>query len=508
MPMMNMAKSLNYSHVIVELTLLNGTSGNLDELLCRFGRTLGNYPSLGFSSSCAIALFSQDRELLPIGACGLEAIGDVTGIWRFLQTDGAMTPHRIDRGAAQSPAYALPIQEGGRHLGYAVLFGYPGASGYEADSEFLGILAVALSGLVGRFMLDEIVKIREWELEEARSDAIHRLGAAAEYRDHDTGLHVLRMTNYAIAVAKEMGLPVSERELLYVAAPMHDVGKIGIPDVILLKPGRLSAEEIEVMRQHADIGGSILVGQDDLTTAAREIAVCHHERWDGKGYPQGLQGEEIPVLARICSVADVFDALSSPRPYKEAWPVEKAADWIFDQSGSQFDPSVAEAFRRALPEILRIRALYRDEIIDPKQVLNLAPAKLRDKYWVSWEDGLNVGIDVIDEHHRHLFDIVNDCHDVVAERRGAQEVARLIKRLEQYTHVHFQAEERMMERLGYAGLERQIRQHQRFCSKLHGFRAALHLNPLTAPYDLLKFVGAWLSAHIREEDIQLKALAA
>jgi hemerythrin-like metal-binding protein len=303
-------------------------------------------------------------------------------------------------------------------------------------------------------------------------------------------------------------LPEALRDLLYVTAPMHDVGKIGIPDAILLKPGRLTEDEREIMCRHAEIGETILNGSDAMITAAREIAGAHHEHWDGSGYPRGLRGEEIPILARICAVADVFDALVSTRPYKEAWPVDAAVKWIEDQSGTQFDPGVIAAFRAAMPEVMRIRELYRDDIIDPKQVLSLPEPEGRDGGWVTWDDSLKIGIDVIDEHHRYLFELVNDIHEVIAGKRGARELARQIKALDLYAQVHFHAEERMMEHYGFAETDRQRRQHHRFQERLREFHEELHANPLTTQYDMLGFCRNWLVVHITEEDIRLRELIA
>jgi hemerythrin-like metal-binding protein len=368
-------------------------------------------------------------------------------------------------------------------------------------------LARALSMLVSRCLINETLRVREVELEDARTDAIHRLGTAAEYRDNETGLHVMRMTHYATSIAKAMGRSVEERELLAICAPMHDVGKIGISDAILLKPGRLSGEEFDVMKTHTDIGKRLLMGEDSLMKAARDIAACHHERWDGTGYPCGLIGEEIPVLARICAIADVFDALTSARPYKQPWPMEEAIAWIHQQSGTYFEPAVVTAFDLALPEIYRIRELYRDDVIDPNQVLNLPETVHRTSAWVQWDDDdLSVGIDVIDEHHRYLFNLTNDLYDVVANKLGAREVARILKALDQYAKVHFRAEERMMAHYGYAALNRQQSQHRHFEEKLCEFCAELHDNPLTAQFDILIYLRDWLIQHIVHEDAGLKVL--
>lgn len=504
--------------LLFDLSLLSGTGTNLDQILERLFQIIGEVPSLHLRQRGAILLLNPLGEVVQVAQFGMPPIWSSACSWsrlRDLQVpeDHSFVPLTcqcapLGRGSDLAcKVGVLVLKDESRRLGYVVLFpegdDWPQA-GLESD---LNDLARVLSGLVRRCLVDEVVKVREWELEEARTEAIHRLGSAAEYRDNDTGWHVMRMTNYAITIARQIGLSQALRELLYIAAPMHDVGKIGIPDVILLKPGRLTEDELKVMRRHTEIGETILEGADSLITAAREIAGAHHERWDGLGYPRGQKGEEIPILARVCAVADVFDALTSVRPYKHAWPVEEALKWVYDNSGTQFDPAVVEAFRAALPDILRIRELYRDDIIDPKQVLALPPSTTRPNGWVSWDESLAVGIAVIDEHHRHLFDLVNDLYEVVAQRRGSREVAQVLKALDLYAQVHFSAEEKMMAHYGYSGLERQQGQHHHFQKKLRGFHEELHVNPLTAQYDVLEYVRQWLVLHIMEEDTQLKVLA-
>lgn len=197
----------------------------------------------------------------------------------------------------------------------------------------------------------------EQELEQSRTELIERLVRAAELRDPDTGFHIQRMARYCEALGRAVGLDARTRETLFAAAPMHDVGKLGVPDHILLKPGPLTDEERTVMQQHALVGADILSGsKSELIQMAEEIALTHHEHWDGNGYPNKLKGEQIPITGRICAICDVFDALTSHRPYKEALPVAKAAEEIGRLSGTQFDPHLVMAFFSILPEIERIRA--------------------------------------------------------------------------------------------------------------------------------------------------------
>ena len=194
--------------------------------------------------------------------------------------------------------------------------------------------------------LAERVRARTQELEHARFDELDRLALAAEYRDDDTQEHARRIGRTSGLLAHRLGLGIEMRELLVWAAPLHDVGKIGIPDSILLKPARLTPAEFEVVKTHAQIGADLLSGgRSPILRLAREIALTHHERWDGTGYPNGVAGHLIPIAGRIVSVADVFDALTHSRPYKEAWPIERAVHEITDGSGHQFDTAVVQAFR-------------------------------------------------------------------------------------------------------------------------------------------------------------------
>jgi putative two-component system response regulator len=191
------------------------------------------------------------------------------------------------------------------------------------------------------------------QLEVATLDTIYRLSRAAEYRDDETGAHVMRMSRYSALIASQMGQPVAFNDMILRAAPMHDVGKIGIPDNILLKPGKLNSDEWRIMQTHTDIGASLLSGShSELLQMAEVVARTHHERWDGTGYPDGLAGEAIPLAGRITAAADVFDALCSKRPYKDAMPPEDAFALVASESATHFDPEVVEAFVAARHEII------------------------------------------------------------------------------------------------------------------------------------------------------------
>lgn len=218
-------------------------------------------------------------------------------------------------------------------------------------------------------MLEEKVNKRTQQLKkaylqikESSLETIHILSKAAEYRDEDTGSHIYRMSNYSAAVGGKMGLPDKTVESILYAAPMHDVGKIGIPDNILLKPGKLTDDEFAVMKRHTLIGARILENsKTEFIRLGEIIALTHHEWWDGSGYPNGLKGEEIPLEGRIIAVADVFDALTTKRPYKEPFPLDLSFRIIADNRGRQFDPKIVDAFFSIKSEILTIREKYKDD---------------------------------------------------------------------------------------------------------------------------------------------------
>lgn len=209
------------------------------------------------------------------------------------------------------------------------------------------------------------VRQRTQEVVDTQLEFIRQLGRAGEYRDNETGMHVVRMSKSCQNLALNLGYSADFADLILHASPMHDVGKIGIPDNILLKPGKLEGAEWEVMKSHVEIGAEILSNHPaEIIQLARKIALTHHEKWDGSGYPNGLVGDEIPIEGRIAAICDVFDALTSERPYKEAWPVEKAVDLIREESGKHFEPRIVTEFLNILPIILQIRDDHADDVTD------------------------------------------------------------------------------------------------------------------------------------------------
>lgn len=236
-------------------------------------------------------------------------------------------------------------------------------------------------------LLEQRVQARTAELAASRVDIIWRLGKAAECRDEETGNHVIRVGCFSHAVAKALGMSDDFCDTLFLAAPLHDIGKIGISDSILLKPGKLTDDEWVQMRMHCEIGASILSDRCKLTPVANRfgcrlvdrkhdgapnpviemaatISLSHHERWDGSGYPQGISGKAIPLVGRIVAIADVFDALRSRRSYKEPFDIDRAVAILTLESGAHFDPAIVDAFRQALPEIRGIDEEFRDESMD------------------------------------------------------------------------------------------------------------------------------------------------
>lgn len=489
----------------------------LDALLGQLFGILATCRDLPTEARGLIVLRNSRGYYFQVAQCGMEVSWKTDFHWQDELFQRATTlPGGLIRSAAAGGAQGqadelqlllLPLGDGGQRAGYAILFAPSSYRPPRGHLHFMANLAGAIAGLVQRSITHERLRFRELELEESRGNAFRSLRVASRYRDDDTGLHVMRMTHFAVAIARAMGLPEKQRELLSLCAPMHDVGKIGIPDAILHKPDLLTPQEFEVIKTHTAIGVTILDGKDPTITAARDIAGAHHERWDGNGYPNGLTGEGIPLLARVCAVADVFDALLSSRSYKAPWPIEQAAAWIVSQSGTSFDPAVVCAFEAAMPEILRIRELYRDDVIDPKKPAELAPLPPRENAWVQWDASLSVGIDTIDEHHRYLFDLINDLFEVVKNKRGVREIARLIVATETYAKVHFRAEEMMMRHHGYDGLNGQRQQHRAFEARIQEFYQDLHDNPLVAQFDLLSYLRDWLIHHIRIEDAGLRVLA-
>lgn len=215
------------------------------------------------------------------------------------------------------------------------------------------------AGIVRARIKTHLSLVSTRQLEQSHRDAIFMLGEAGHFNDNDTGVHIWRMAAYARALAKKLGWSEPQCNLLEMAAAMHDTGKIGIPDAILRKPGKLDAEEWQIMQSHTHIGHEILSKSNaPLFKLAAEVALHHHEKWDGSGYPDGLEREAIPESARIVAIADVFDALTMNRPYKDAWPMDKIIHFMTDSAGQHFDPELLEIFISIMPSILELKSKW------------------------------------------------------------------------------------------------------------------------------------------------------
>jgi len=214
------------------------------------------------------------------------------------------------------------------------------------------------------WLADEVRKATA-QIVEREQETIFCLARAAEYRDPETGAHIQRMAHYSKHIARVLKLSVEQQDLLLESAPMHDIGKVGTPDLILLKPGKLTEAEFSIMKQHAVIGYEVLnASNSPLLKVAAEIAHTHHEKFDGNGYPRGLSGNDIPLFGRIVAVADVFDALTSERPYKKAWSFEQAIQLLRDGAGKHFDPACVEAFLTDFDEVISIKEKFIDEEVE------------------------------------------------------------------------------------------------------------------------------------------------
>jgi len=229
------------------------------------------------------------------------------------------------------------------------------------EEELLAKIENILKARYEKKNLEVLVDYKSNELEKAKYEVVKRLSIAAEYRDNETGMHLKRMASYSMLLAKEIGWDERRCEMVLKSAPMHDIGKIGIPDYILLKPGKLNEKESAIMKTHPIIGGKILSnGTTSLIQMAKDVALNHHEKWDGSGYPYGKKGKEITLIGRIVAVADVFDALTSDRSYKKAWTVDETLSEMRSMANSHFDPHLILKFLGIIPEILKIKNEFLD----------------------------------------------------------------------------------------------------------------------------------------------------
>lgn len=335
----------------------------------------------------------------------------------------------------------------------------------------------------------------ETQTRRAHKVALVALADLAEFRDTDTSEHVLRVARMSHEITRQLRssniysdeIDDSFYQSIGLASILHDVGKVGVPDNILLKPGKLSPDEWIVMETHTLTGGNILNKAEQLLQGsvpfklASEIAVGHHEHWSGKGYPHALCGQAIPLAARIVAVADVFDALTSKRPYKEAWSVQEATSYIGKKSGEQFDPVVVEAFLKVLAERSKTKT-------------------------IAWSEEMAVDHGVIDHDHKMLLALVDQ---VQSPENQADPVAIefVLDELVGYTMSHFAREEEFMEKIGYPELERHRELHRNLVEDVQRLRQRQSIQDDACQFgeDLSGFLANWLVNHILQEDKKIEA---
>ncbi|HCS41207.1 MAG TPA: hypothetical protein DIW44_16740 [Anaerolineaceae bacterium] len=324
------------------------------------------------------------------------------------------------------------------------------------------------------------------ELTQAYDSTIHGWSRALDLRDNETEGHTQRVTELTTTLGRQFGL--SEEELIHVrrGALLHDIGKMGVPDGILLKPGPLTDEEWVVMRKHTTYAYELLSPIDFLRPAI-DIPYCHHEKWDGTGYPRGLKGDQIPFAARIFAVVDVWDALTSDRPYRAAWPEEKTLDHIRSLSGTHFDPQIVK-------------------ICLDSGLLQSHPKMSRGIELFQWTENYSVGVRELDQQHQQLFTLVNRLISATGTMNiHSETISDILGEMTRYAQTHFTTEERLMEVYGYPGLEEQKEQHNDFRNKTTEFIEAATIEGEQKPEVLLKFLTNWLSHHILEDDMAYRS---
>ncbi len=355
-PHMDMADCIEALYLAILAPTLSISAGNLRQQVNRTAETLQRH--LGNTPLGVIELYDDFEINLWAGAAerifgytSKEACGKnlfhLPGI--FYSEEDARAARKvlesIGRGDKTQAVHLSRSEYSDGWAGHSRWFWLSTLQSYRKSSRYL----VLVEDITQHVRAEE-------EVEAGKTEIIERLVRAAEYRDEETGMHVVRMSRYCEALGRAAGMPTEEIEMLRKAASMHDIGKIGIPDSILLKAGSLTKEEFEIIKSHTTIGADLLGGsKHPLVQMAEKIALTHHEGWDGNGYPARLKGEKIPLVGRICAVCDMFDALSSSRPYKEAWIVDDVVHELSAQAGTHLDPNLVQTFVNILPEILAIR---------------------------------------------------------------------------------------------------------------------------------------------------------
>jgi len=400
--------------------------------------------------------------------------------------------------------YSLPLYEASKKLGVIVIYLSKDHIQKKWELSFMEVLSSILSSIISKRVLDERFKINQFKTEYYQRELLHKLVEASEFRDLETGKHIKRVTEYSVLLGKKLNLSTKDIELLRLAIPLHDVGKISISDSILLKPGKLTNQEYQEMKIHASIGGKLLSDtSSSYLNAAKEIALTHHEKWDGTGYPNGLKGEEIPLFGRICAIADVFDALSSERPYKKPWEMDKIIKFLKENSAKHFDSKILKLFLDSMDEVLQIRDLYRDGSFETDNILELKQFEHESDIFVSWDETLSIGVTLIDNEHKYLIKLMNDLYYSIHENSDITIVLKAIKSLREYTFIHFRDEEQYMLDNKYKKYKTHIKLHKYFEYRLEEFERDVMETPFLVGFEILDFLRDWLIDHILIADKEI-----
>jgi hemerythrin-like metal-binding protein/PAS domain S-box-containing protein len=402
----------------------------------------------------------------------------------------AHTDHpRLTKALAEEPFisyYAVPLIVKGEVKGVLELFHRTELEPNEEWLKFLNTLANQAAIAIDNSSLFNDLQHSNAELTQAYDATIQGWSRALDLRDNETEGHTQRVTELTTKLGRQFGL--SEEELVHVrrGALLHDIGKMGVPDGILLKPGPLNDEEWIVMRKHTTFAYELLSPIHFLRPAL-DIPYCHHEKWDGTGYPRGLSGDQIPLAARIFAVIDVWDALTSDRPYRAAWPEEKVLDHIRSLAGIHFDPQVVKI------------------CLEPGLLKSQSKRRMRMKP-VQWSEKMSVGVRELDQQHQQLITLLNRLISAQGTiSTHSETISNILMEMTRYAQAHFIAEERLMEAYGFPGLEEQKIQHRDFRKKTVDFSTATTLGVDQIPEDLLVYLADWWVHHILEDDMAYRS---
>ena len=398
--------------------------------------------------------------------------------------------------------YNIPLLRGDEEvIGVIVLYLEEHHHPHPEERTFTAMLGQAVANILRHRSLDLLSEIGRVRLERAHVDIMTKLVAAAEYRDNETGHHLKRMSEYSVIIGRTIGLSTEDLDLLEVAAPMHDIGKVGIPDEILMKPGKLTAEEFAIMKEHPQIGANILSGDNSLMVASREIALGHHEKWDGSGYPNGLVRAEIPLFARICALADVFDALTTRRPYKEPWALDRTLDFMRSGAGAHFDPDLVEALFQSLDEILEVSSMFRDHESGQDLSMRTAPSLESGDSNPFRLEGLRLteapGVEVVARQHRFILDIAQRL-ETASISMDTRELFDCLSGLHRNLSIYFVNEENLMRQYAYPGAEVHEQSHRELAGLAADFLADLEVVPLAVSFAASRSIGQWARDHVQE----------